>query len=268
MKQDSIHQFVEKQLAVWTLARDNFNALDKVQVREVYVNGMTVKLQFNPARMISSAAKLNKEDIAKRRCFLCRENRPPEQMMIPFDGHDGRKYDILVNPFPIFPDHLVIAKSTHQDQCVSDRYPDMLELTGAYPECSFYYNGPCCGASAPDHHHFQGVPRHALPLEEAVDAALGALKTDSPDGCDHNSVLKKLAAYDDATIYHYDAFSTGIFVIESKSIQSASFAFDRLMQSADMPEGDIEPRINLFSWWTGEEYHSIVYFRRCHRSHH
>ena len=268
MKTDSIHQFVARQLTVWTLARDNFQALDKVQVREVEVNGMTVKLQFNPARMISSAAKLSKEDIAKRRCFLCRENRPPEQMMIPFDGHDGRKYDILVNPFPIFPDHLVIAKSTHQDQCVSGRYPDMLELTGAYPECSFYYNGPCCGASAPDHHHFQGVPRHALPLEEAVDAALGTLKTDSPDGCDHNSVLKKLAAYDDATIYHYDAFSTGIFVIESKSIQSASFAFDRLMHSADMLDGDIEPRINLFSWWTGNEYRSIVYFRRCHRSHH
>ena len=261
MKQDSIHQFVEKQLAVWTLARDNFNALDKVQVREVYVNGMTVKLQFNPARMISSAAKLNKEDIAKRRCFLCRENRPPEQMMIPFDGHDGRKYDILVNPFPIFPDHLVIAKSTHQDQCVGDRYPDMLELTSAYPECSFYYNGPCCGASAPDHHHFQGVPRHALPLEEAVDAAL-----DSMEG--GQSPLKKLVACGDATIYHYDAFSTGIFVICSPSIDSASAAFDRLMQSADMPEGDIEPRINLFSWWTGEEYHSIVYFRRCHRSHH
>ena len=261
MKQDSIHQFVARQLAVWTLARDNFAALDKVQVREVHVNGMTVKLQFNPARMISSAAKLNKEDIAKRRCFLCRENRPPEQMMIPFDGHDGRKYDILVNPFPIFADHLVIAKSTHQDQCVSDRYPDMLELTSAYPECSFYYNGPCCGASAPDHHHFQGVPRHALPLEEAVDAALESLEGGQ-------SPLKRLTECGEAVIYHYDAFSTGIFVIQSQSIDSASAAFSRLMQSADMPEGDIEPRINLFSWWTGKEYHSIVYFRRCHRSHH
>ena len=81
MKTDSIHQFVARQLSVWTLARDNFQALDKVQVREVEVNGMTVKLQFNPARMISSVAKLSKEDIAKRRCFLCRENRPPDQMM-------------------------------------------------------------------------------------------------------------------------------------------------------------------------------------------
>ena len=128
MKQDKIHKFVGDQLSLWPLACSNFRALKDVKVREIEVGGLTVKLQFNPARMISSAAKLNKEDIAKRRCFLCRENRPVEQIMLKFEGRKNKKYDILVNPYPIFPDHLVIAKSNHTDQSIWHRYVDMLDL--------------------------------------------------------------------------------------------------------------------------------------------
>ena len=249
----TIPQFVKEQLCRWPLAADNHKALENVHVREVDVNGLTVRLQFNPARMISSAAKLNKEDIAKRRCFLCVENRPTVQMNIPFEGCDGHQYHILVNPYPIFANHLVVARSTHQDQCIDGRYDDMLKLARSFPECSFYYNGPCCGASAPDHHHFQGVPRSIMPLEASVDAM---------------DFMKEVLKYDDAVLYKYDNFSNGIFVITSRSTESASYLFDRLMSSADIPEGDMEPRINLFSWWTGDEYRTIVYFRRCHRSHH
>ena len=128
MKQDVIHKFVGDQLSRWPLACGNFRALKNVQVREINAGGLNVKLQFNPARMISSAAKLSKEDIAKRRCFLCRENRPPEQIMLKFDGRKGKKYHILVNPYPIFPDHLVIAASRHTDQSILHRYVDMLDL--------------------------------------------------------------------------------------------------------------------------------------------
>lgn len=106
MKKDRIHKFVGDQLSRWPLACENFRLLKNVQTREVEVGGLTVRLQFNPARMVSSAAKLSKEDIAKRRCFLCRENRPAEQIMMKFEGRKGKKYHILVNPYPIFPDHL------------------------------------------------------------------------------------------------------------------------------------------------------------------
>ena len=159
MKENRIHKFVGDQLSRWPLACNNFRALKDVRVRELEVGGLTVKLQFNPARMISSAAKLSKEEIAKRRCFLCRENRPPEQIMLKFEGRKGKKYDILVNPYPIFPDHLVIAKSKHTDQSIWHRYIDMLDLAKKYHGCAFFYNGPKSGASAPDHHHFQGVPK-------------------------------------------------------------------------------------------------------------
>ena len=102
MKENKIHKFVGDQLSRWPLACDNFRALKNVQVREVEVGGLKVKLQFNPARMVSSAAKLTKEDIAKRKCFLCREHRSSEQIMMKFEGRKGKKYHILINPYPIF----------------------------------------------------------------------------------------------------------------------------------------------------------------------
>ena len=264
MNSNIINTFVRSQLSAWTLASDNFKALDNVLVREVEVNGLAVRLQFNPARMISSAAKLSKEDIAKRRCFLCRENRPDVQAMIPFEGLHGHEYDILINPYPIFPDHLVIAESSHKDQSITGRYDDMLKLARTFDGFTFFYNGPRCGASAPDHHHFQGAPRGMMPLEVSVDSLLHSLSV----GAGAEGPLRKVAVHDDAALYHYDTYTTGIFVIDSRSPESASFLFERLLACAEIPEGDTEPRINLFSWRTGEQYRSIVYFRRCHRSHH
>lgn len=254
MKENKLHKFVGDQLSRWPLACDNFRALKNVQVREVEVGGLKVKLQFNPARMVSSAAKLTKEDIAKRKCFLCRENRSSEQIMMKFEGRKGKKYHILINPYPIFPDHLVIAMDRHADQSIWHRYIDMLDLARKYSDYSFFYNGPSCGASAPDHHHFQGTPKGLMPLENDVDAKLDS--------------LKEITSVQDARLYHYDNFTTGIFVIRAETAKSAAKMFYRLLDCAEMHEGDNEPRINLFSYYRDGEFRSIVVFRRCHRSHH
>ena len=254
MKENKIQKFIGDQLSRWPLACENFRALKNVQTREVTVNGLTVQLQFNPARMISSAAKLTKEDIAKRKCFLCRENRSSEQIMMKFEGRKGKKYHILINPYPIFPEHLVIAKAKHTDQSIWHRYIDMLDLARKYSEYSFFYNGPYCGASAPDHHHFQGAPKGLMPLENDVDAKLDS--------------LQKITSVQDAGLYHYDNFTTGIFVIRAETAKSAAKMFYRLLDCAEMPQGDNEPRINLFTYYRDGEFRSIVVFRRCHRSHH
>lgn len=258
MKQDKIHKFVGDQLSLWPLACSNFRALKDVKVREIEVGGLTVKLQFNPARMISSAAKLNKEDIAKRRCFLCRENRPVEQIMLKFEGRKNKKYDILVNPYPIFPDHLVIAKSNHTDQSIWHRYVDMLDLARKYTGYTFFYNGPKSGASAPDHHHFQGAPKGLMPLENDVNACI------SKD----DVTLEYLTSVQDASLYHYKRFTTGVFVLRAETAKSAAKLFYRLLDCAELPEGEPEPLFNLFSWWADGEFRSIVVFRRSHRSHH
>lgn len=259
MRQDNngiLHKFVGDQLSRWPLACDNFRALKNVQVREVEAGGLKVRLQHNPARMISSAAKLNKEDIAKRRCFLCRENRPPEQIMLKFEGRKNKKYHILVNPYPIFPDHLVIAMDRHTDQSIWNRYVDMLDLARKYDDFTFFYNGPKSGASAPDHHHFQGAPKGMMPLENDVDRCL------------EERSLRYLTSVQDARLYHYDRFTTGIFVLAAETSKSAAKLLYRLLDCADVPEGEPEPLINLFTYYREGEYRSIVVFRRSHRSHH
>lgn len=249
-----LHKFVGDQLSLWPLACDNFRALKNVRVREMDARGLMVRLQFNPARMISSAAKLNKEDIAKRRCFLCRENRPQEQIMLKFEGRKGKKYHVLLNPYPIFPDHLVIAADSHTPQSILHRYVDMLDLARKYKSFTFFYNGPRSGASAPDHHHFQAAPKGHIPLQDDVDSMIDA--------------LEYVTSVQDAELYHYPKFTNGVFVIRSQTEKSAAKMFYRLLDCADTPEGEAEPMFNLFSYWTGREFRSIVVFRSRHRSHH
>ena len=255
----SIYKFVGDQLSRWPLACDNFRALKNVQVREVEVGGLKVKLQFNPARMISSAAKLSKEEIAARRCFLCRDNRPAEQIMLKFDGRKGKRYHILVNPYPIFPDHLVIAMNRHTDQSIWKRYVDMLDLARKYDGFTFFYNGPKSGASAPDHHHFQAAPKGLIPLQDDVERFFA---------CAQNDILQYLTSEQDASLYHYKRFTTGVFVIKAETAKSAAKLFYRLLDCADIPEGEKEPLFNLFTYWQDGEFRSIVIFRSRHRSHH
>lgn len=262
MNKDAINKFVRDQLSRWPLACENFRALKNVRIREMNAGGLDVRLQFNPARMVSSAAKLDKADIARRRCFLCRENRPPEQIMKRFEGRKGKRYHILVNPYPIFPDHLVIAADRHTDQTIWKRYVDMLDMARKYQGLTIFYNGPKSGASAPDHHHFQAAPKGLIPLELDVDRVLG----DHRDG--KTDVLECITSLQDAELYHYGRFTTGVFVLRSDTSKSAAKLFYRLLDCAEIPEGESEPMFNLFSYYREGEYRSIIVFRSRHRSHH
>ena len=260
MHSQTIYKFVGDQLSRWQLACDNFRALKNVKVREMEASGLKVQLQFNPARIVSSAAKLNKEDIVKRKCFLCRDNRPPEQIMLKFEGRKNKKYHILVNPYPIFPDHLVIADARHTDQSIRQRYVDMLDLARKYTGFTFFYNGPRSGASAPDHHHFQAAPGGLIPLECDVNDCLAH--------ADKDLGLKYIASLQDAQLYHYQKFTTGVFVLRAETSKSMAKLFYRLLDCAEIPEGDSEPMFNLFTFYRNGEFRSIVIFRSRHRSHH
>lgn len=267
MNSRSIHKFVGDQLSRWPLACENFRALKNVQVREMKTGGLTVRLQHNPARMISSAAKLDKADIAKRKCFLCRENRPPEQIMMKFEGRKGKRYHILVNPYPIFPDHLVIAADRHTDQTIWKRYVDMLDLARKYQDFTFFYNGPKSGASAPDHHHFQAAPKGLMPLETDVEGFLDFARNDNGEAR-NDKCMVHLTSLQDAHLYHYQKFTTGVFVLRAETSKSAAKLFYRLLDCAEIPEGETEPMFNLFTNYSNGEFRSIIVFRSRHRSHH
>ena len=162
-----INDFINAQIAEWPTAAGNFEALKGVKVKEVALPGWTVKVQFNPARIVSSAAKVDAKSLKERKCFLCAQNRPDVQRGISW----GDKYTILINPFPIFPRHLTIPDDCHVDQLIEGRIADMIRLAQQLDEYTVFYNGPRCGASAPDHMHFQAGNSDFLTLGEALEAA-------------------------------------------------------------------------------------------------
>lgn len=160
MKRDSIDRLVEDQLRDWEEVRLRTMSLRDVKVKDVTVDGIPWRVQFNPARVVSTGAKVDKASIAARPCFLCRDNRPQCQHV-----HQWGDYEILVNPFPIFPGHLTIASCHHEPQSVNGHVGDMLRLACDLEGYTVFYNGPQCGASAPDHLHFQAVPSEYMPLD-------------------------------------------------------------------------------------------------------
>lgn len=156
-------QLIRTQLQDWPLAKNNYDGLQKVITRDVLLpGGSTVQVQFNPERIRSSAAKVDAKSIQERACFLCAENRPPQQQGLAFDDD----YTILINPFPIFPEHLTIPHNSHTDQLIAPYFGTMLSLAKELEGFTLFYNGPKCGASAPDHFHFQAGTKGFMPIEE------------------------------------------------------------------------------------------------------
>lgn len=258
MRDTTVAKFVTDQLSVWPMAAANFRSLKSAELRTVTVGGLEAQIQFNPERIRSSAAKTDSATLAKRRCFLCAEYRPSEQFHMAFEGRKGRGYRIQVNPYPIFPQHLVIARDRHTPQAIWRCYPDMLDLARKYQGFTFFYNGPCCGASAPDHMHFQACPHGLMPLEKAIDAAIAS----------GSGALTYLTSVQEAGVYHFDGFTRGIFILRGTTAKSVAKLFYRLMDAVPVRDGEPEPRVNVFSWYQGGEFRSMVMLRAEWRSHH
>lgn len=250
-----LRKFIKDQLSVWPLAAANFRALKGVRTKTLEVGGLACRVQFNPSRAASSTADTSPEAIAARPCFLCAANRPAEQFHIGFEGRKGRLYNVQVNPFPIFPQHLVIARAEHIPQAIWHHFPDMMDFSRRYPDWTVFYNGPCSGASAPDHLHFQAAPRGLMPLELAVDAFL-----DSPGA--------PMASNKDATLYHYPHYTRGVFALKATTAKSLSKLFYRLLCCCSAAEMKDEPPFNLYTWYAGGEYRTLVVLRGAVRSHH
>lgn len=240
-----VKQFVKEQLTEWTLANTNYDALNRVQVKELDLGCCKVRVQFNQERMRSTAAKVDKKTIQERKCFLCQANLPPEQRGIPYKG----KYIILVNPFPIFPVHLTIPDLSHTDQLIYDRFADMLDLSKDLDEFVVFYNGPKCGASAPDHMHFQAGNKGFLPLEEDIKN------------------IEQIPMYSDENvkIYGLKDYQRNLIVIESESKERVIDEFSRIYSDLEIPEGEPEPMLNLVSWYEEGVYYACLFPRKQHR---
>ena len=253
-----IDKFIKDQLSVWPMAAENYRNLKKAETKHLDVGGLKVLAQYNPCRRISSEAPLDKKSISERPCFLCPENRPAEQTNIEFEGRKGRKYRVTLNPYPIFPSHLVISGFDHTPQSIWHRYQDLLDFVKENQEYLGFYNGPQSGASAPDHMHFQACPQGLMPLQNRVDELL-----DAGEG----GTLKFLTNVKEARLFQLDEYARGVFVLRGTTAKSTAKLFYRLLDCAPVPEDSDEPRLNMIAWCHGGEYRSAVIFREKHRPH-
>lgn len=241
----TIFNLLTQQVATWETARNNYAALSGVQVKELNVNGIPYKVQFNPARIVSSGAKVDAKSIQERKCFLCPANLPPVQKGIPFGGH----YNILVNPFPIFPRHLTIPEMEHVDQRIAYRFGDMLELAQALSDYTIFYNGPRCGASAPDHAHFQAGNKGFMPIEKDW----------------RGQIAGKIADYGKAALWYLNDTPRATLVIESASKSDAAALFDIIYRSLDVKPGEDEPMMNVLAQYEADRWIVFVFPRAKHR---
>ena len=245
MEDSSISRFFNRQLEVWTDARHRFRDLKHVETRQF---SDQLKLQWNPARIVSTGARIDKKTLGERPCFLCDKNRPKEQMSKQID----EKFHLLVNPFPILPVHFTIPARKHQPQLIYKNYGEMHRFISLHSDLMVFYNGPKCGASAPDHLHFQAGTNGILPLQ-ANWQRLSRNLTDI------------ISLNDEEKISVVRDFIVPAFVIISKSAESDEALFRRLYKAMPQRGDETEPMMNIISWRKGEEFISVVIPREKHR---
>lgn len=242
-----IDRLIVRQLRDWDVAGANYEALAGAVTRTLHLGEATITLQFNPERRRSSAAAIDKKSISSRKCFLCSENQPAKQKAMLWGDH----YKIQVNPYPIFSRHLTIADLRHVPQRLAGRVGDMLSLARALPDFVVFYNGPQCGASAPDHAHFQAGAKGEMPLCGEILHATTHLLTDGDEGF----------------IGYVDTLGRSLFTIETTTVRAAERYALRLLDLLPPTDGGDEPMVNVLCWWdtTDRAWRMVIFPRRKHR---
>jgi SpoIID/LytB domain protein len=246
MTDSPLQRFFNRQLEKWEEARQRYFDLRNVKTRELVVGSSSIQVQWNPARMVSTGAKIDQKTIAERPCFLCEQNRPKEQVKKVIDN----QYELLVNPFPILPQHFTIPNVKHQPQRILESYSEIHKLLEEYPEMMVFYNGPLCGASAPDHAHFQAGTSGILPLQKSWKRLSGNL-----------TKIVSLNDHEDLSLI--EDYPCTALLIRSHSQYGDEQLFRRLYEA--LPAGEPEPMMNIVAWRREEEFYSVVFPRTKHR---
>jgi len=247
MYSDQIDKLFSEQLREWELARTNYSQLEKVRIRKFSFGTFEVLVQYNPERIRSSSAKVDAKSIGDRPCFLCAKNRPPEQRGIDLDNN----LTILVNPFPIFKRHLTIPSELHTDQRIGNNFDTMLSLAEAMPLFTVFYNGPQCGASAPDHLHFQAGNIGFMPVENDFLSGRHPKLLSSDQGME---------------IWKWESYLRGIITLKGNDRKKLVRVFDRLFDRlSETQPGRPEPMLNILTGYSRDEWTIHIIPRKQHR---
>lgn len=248
MTGDSLSRFFNRQMETWSMARHNFRDLQGVLTRDLGVGEWQLMLQFNPARMVSTGAPTDKASISKRPCFLCHDNRPKEQLVKRLDD----EFEILVNPYPILPVHFTVPSLCHKPQGIREHYGEMYKLLNLYPDIMVFYNGPKCGASAPDHMHFQAGSCGVTPLQKSWPRLARNL-----------TPLCSLGEEGDISVV--DDWFCPALLVRSHAAGAGETMFRRIYDALPLNDGDTEPMMNIVAWRQGDTFLTVVLPRRKHR---
>ncbi len=246
--QEKANKLYENQLKDWKMFADNRNGLENARLKTFQFNGFDIKVQFNPKRITSSAAKVDDKTIKERKCFLCKANRPEVQTEVRWK----KQYDILVNPFPIFKKHFTISYMVHVDQQIKTEFTNFLSLSEDLPKSVLFYNGPKCGASAPDHLHFQAGNLGFLPIEKdwkiMVDLYGKIFK--SPEHINITAVDDGLRRY---------------IVLKGTDKEALNTVFQKIHNFGKKLQNGEAPMLNMLSYFIDGKHLVFVFIRKLHR---
>ncbi len=284
--EEEVVAFVSDEVSQWKLARTNVQALaEQVEIREMTFSAtddttsqtteaqplndaLSITIQHNPARIVSTAAKIDRATIAARPCFLCDENRPAEQHSLMIEHH----YQVLVNPYPILPNHLTIPTRRHKPQAIFEHFTTMRRLAWTLTNSLIFYNGPYCGASCPDHMHLQAGSRGYVPIERDWQLYDGRLKKLYPlTGSEQQEMEDAGNVSQRCGLFLLRGYACPVFVIRSLPEETDSLLCQRIYRALPIPEGEQEPRMNVLCWRErgnesrSDEIITLIFPRKKHR---
>ncbi len=269
LNESEVYDFLDKQLKSWDEVRERFEDLQNVvQIKSFDTIGGEIAVQHNPARLVSTGAKIDAKHLKKRPCFLCDLHRPTIQVALPIEEF----YQVLINPFPILPHHLTIPTRRHLPQEIDQHLSAFCRMTAALPHFLCFYNGARCGASAPDHAHFQAGARGIVPLERNWAKYEGRIERLYPLHTEEVAEVEE-AGYTDkrAGIYLLRDYACPAFVVVGEQAEGDHSLLRKLLAAIPCPEGRQEPDVNLLAWMeetaTTQQNTmiTIVFPRRKHR---
>ena len=267
--EEDVETFFDSELQSWQEANERYQQLtEQVQKRELTFGDSVLCVQWNPARMVSTAAKIDRASIAARPCFLCDENRPKEQHSLMIRHH----YQVLINPYPILPRHFTIPTRRHKPQSIWEHFGTMRHLAWTLPHHIVFYNGPLCGASCPDHMHLQAGSRGILPIErdwKLYETHLEKLYPLTGSGTQEMADAGNTSQR--CGLFLLKNYACPVFVIRSLPEEKDSLLCQRLYRALPIAEGENEPRMNVIAWRErgdesrGDEIITLVFPRKKHR---
>jgi Domain of unknown function (DUF4922) len=225
---------IEQQRVTWPLLADGIAALAEIETKRVPVAESGVVIQHNPRRIRSTAAAVDRGAIEKRPCFLCAENLPPEEKGLAY----GEDLGVFCNPFPVLNKHLTIVHRRHVEQTIIGNFESLLRLTADLaPDYFALYNGPQCGASAPDHLHFQACSREVLPIAQDLMAEIAA----DPAACDVCEAMPR----DQFELFTMAGCGRSVIVLSGNNPEEIAGWFYRIVDALPRAEGQTEPMMNI-----------------------